>query len=45
MERIGEHDPNDEALLRSPWEDKETEIVLELVKSRCEVEAGHPERL
>jgi len=45
MERIGEHDPNDGALLRSPGEDKEAEIVLELVKSRCEVEVGHPERL
>ena len=43
MERIGEDDPEDEALFRDLWEDEgERETVLEILKAECEVLPGKP---
>ncbi len=42
LERIGEDDPDREALLRGLWEDGETDVVLEALKSGCEIRAGRP---
>ncbi len=43
LERIGQDDPDGEALLRDLWEDGETEMVLEILKAECEVLPGRPE--
>jgi hypothetical protein len=40
LERIGEYDPHGEMFLRGIWEEGETEMVLDTVKSRCEVRLG-----
>ncbi len=43
LERIGEDEPEDEALLRDMWEDEgERETVLEILKAECEVLPGRP---
>ena len=44
LERIGEDEPEDEALFRDLWEDEgEREAVLMiLVQAECEVLAGRP---
>ncbi len=44
LERVGEDDPEDEALFRDLWEDEgERETVLEILKAECEVLLGRPE--
>jgi hypothetical protein len=42
LERIGEDDPHGETLLRDLWEEREREVVLDLVKSGCEIRPGRP---
>ncbi len=42
LERIGEDDPDGEALLRGLWEEGETNLVLEALKSGCEIRTGRP---
>ena len=44
LERIGEDEPEDEALFRDLWEDEgERETVLQILKAECEVLPGRPE--
>jgi hypothetical protein len=44
LERIGEDDPEDEALFRDLWEDEgERETVLQILKAECEILSGWPE--
>jgi hypothetical protein len=41
LERIGEDDPEDEALFRDLWEDEgERETVLQILKAECEILSG-----
>ena len=42
LERIGEDDPEGEALLRGEWEEGERGVVLETLKAKVEVRAGRP---
>ncbi len=42
LERVGEDDPHGETFLRDLWEEGETEMVLDLVKSGCEIRPGRP---
>ena len=37
-----EDDPDGEMFLRDLWEEGETEVVLDLVKSGCEIRPGRP---
>jgi hypothetical protein len=41
-ERIGEDDPEGEALLRGEWEEGDREMVLEVLKAEVEVRTGRP---
>jgi hypothetical protein len=41
LERIGEHDPDGEMFLHDLWE--ETEMVLDVIKSGCEVKLRRPQ--
>ena len=42
-ERIGEDDPDEEALLRGNWEEGDDwEVVLEALRGGVEVRAGRP---
>ncbi len=44
LERIGEDEPDDEALFRDLWEDEcERETVLMVLQAECEVLPGRPE--
>ena len=44
LERIGEDEPEDEALFRDLWADEgERETVLMILQAECEVLAGRPE--
>ncbi len=44
LERIGEEDPEGEALMRELWEDEgEKQTVLDILKAECKVLAGRPE--
>ena len=44
MERIGEDEPEDEALFRDLWEDEsERETVSMVLQAECEVLPGRPE--
>ena len=44
LERIGEDEPEDEALFRDVWADEgERETVLMMLQAECEVLAGRPE--
>ncbi len=44
LERIGEDDPEDEALFRDLWEDEgERETVLAVLQAECDVLPGRPE--
>ena len=44
LEKMGEDDPDDEALLRDLWEDEgERETVLAILQAECEVLLGRPE--
>jgi hypothetical protein len=43
LERIGEDDPEGEALMRDLWEDDaEKETVLDILKAECDVLPGRP---
>ncbi len=45
LERIGEDDPEGEALMRDLWEDEaEKETVLGILKAECDVLSGRPQR-
>ena len=44
LERMGEGEPEDEALFRDLWEDEgERETVLTILQAECEVLPGRPE--
>lgn len=44
LERMGEDDPEEEALFRDLWEDEgERETVLQRLPAECEVLPGRPE--
>jgi hypothetical protein len=44
LERIGEDEPEDEALFRELWEDEsERETMLMVLQAGCEVLPGRPE--
>jgi hypothetical protein len=43
LERIGEDNPEEEQILRDLWEDEtQREIVIESLKTDCEVRPGRP---
>jgi len=43
LERIGEDDPDEEQIFRDLWEDAtQREVVIESLKSDCEVRTGRP---
>jgi hypothetical protein len=43
LERIGEDEPEDEALFRDLWEDEgERETVLIILQTECEILPGRP---
>ena len=44
LERMGEDEPDDEALFRDRWEDEgERETMLSILQAECEVLSGRPE--
>jgi hypothetical protein len=44
LERMGEEEPDDEALFRDLWEDEgERETILTILHADCEILPGRPE--
>ena len=44
LERMGEDEPEDEALFRDLWDDEgERETVLSILQAECEVLTGRPD--